>query len=37
MRKEQSMSNDLRIRVLASIADVPAAAWDACANPAINI
>jgi predicted N-acyltransferase len=26
------MSTDLRIRVLASIVDVPAAAWDACAN-----
>ncbi len=30
------MDKDLRIRVLASIADVPAAAWDACANPASN-
>jgi predicted N-acyltransferase len=30
------MSNELRIRVLASIADVPAAAWDACANPQSN-
>jgi predicted N-acyltransferase len=28
------MNKDLRIRVLASIADVPAAAWDACGNPA---
>ena len=27
------MSIDLRVRVLATIADVPAAAWDACANP----
>ena len=27
------MDKELRIRVLASIADVPAAAWDACANP----
>ncbi|MGB9367996.1 MAG: GNAT family N-acetyltransferase [Xanthobacteraceae bacterium] len=30
------MDKDLRIRVLASIADVPAAAWDACANPQSN-
>ena len=30
------MDNELRIRVLASIADVPAAAWDACANPQSN-
>src|SRR5205809_4491410 len=27
------MKQDLRIRVLPAIADVPAAAWDACANP----
>src|ERR1041385_5290495 len=27
------MTADLRIRVLPAIADVPAAAWDACANP----
>ena len=27
------MSTDLRIRVVSSIADIPAAAWDACANP----
>src|ERR1041384_7083475 len=27
------MEKDLRIRVLASIAEVPATAWDACANP----
>src|SRR5256885_1063545 len=27
------MKTDLRIRVIAAIADVPAAAWDACANP----
>ncbi len=26
-------STDLRIRVLSAIRDVPAAAWDACANP----
>src|SRR5438128_2479149 len=26
-------STDLRIRVIPSIAEVPAAAWDACANP----
>src|ERR1041384_1513656 len=26
--------NDLRIRVVPAIADIPAAAWDACANPA---
>ena len=30
------MDKELRIRVLASIADVPAAAWDACANPQSN-
>src|ERR1044072_3525239 len=29
-----SMSTDLRIRVVSAIADIPAAAWDACANPA---
>jgi predicted N-acyltransferase len=28
------MSTDLRIRVVSAIADIPAAAWDACANPA---
>ena len=28
------MSRDLRINVVPSIADIPAAAWDACANPA---
>jgi uncharacterized protein len=28
------MSRGLRIRVLPAIADIPAAAWDACANPA---
>jgi uncharacterized protein len=28
------MSPDLRIRVVPAIADIPAAAWDACANPA---
>src|SRR5437764_9935691 len=27
------MNSDLRIRVLPAIADVPAAAWDACAVP----
>src|SRR4051795_9229457 len=27
------MDKELRIRVLPAIADVPAAAWDACANP----
>jgi hypothetical protein len=27
------MASDLRIRVLSAIADVPAGAWDACANP----
>src|SRR5436305_6058275 len=27
------METDLRIRVLPAIAEVPAAAWDACANP----
>ena len=30
------MKNDLRIRVLPAIADVPAAAWDTCANPTSN-
>src|SRR5690349_4657472 len=30
------MDKELRIRVLAAIADVPAASWDACANPASN-
>jgi len=30
------MSTDLRIRVLPAIADVPAAMWDACANPSSN-
>ena len=29
-----STSTDLRIRVVPAIADIPAAAWDACANPA---
>ena len=29
-----TMSTDLRIRVVPAIADIPAAAWDACANPA---
>src|SRR3954469_11512099 len=28
------MDKELRIRVLPAIADLPAAAWDACANPA---
>src|SRR6185437_10348891 len=27
------MSGDLRINVVPSIADIPAAAWEACANP----
>jgi predicted N-acyltransferase len=30
------MNQELRIRVLPAIADVPAAAWDACANPKSN-
>src|SRR3954451_11738173 len=30
------MDRELRIRVLPAIADVPAAAWDACANPNSN-
>ena len=30
------METDLRIRVLPAIADIPAAAWDACANPNSN-
>src|SRR5215212_10548164 len=28
------MTDELRIRVVPAIADIPAAAWDACANPA---
>jgi predicted N-acyltransferase len=28
-----TMSTDLRIRVVSAIAEIPAAAWDACANP----
>src|SRR5436853_1070599 len=28
--------SDLRIRVIPAIADIPAAAWDACANPKSN-
>src|SRR5579871_6617923 len=27
------MTSELQIRVLPAIADIPAAAWDACANP----
>src|ERR1700704_6409447 len=27
------MTGELRIRILPAIADIPAAAWDACANP----
>src|SRR5437763_13144041 len=30
------MDQELRIRVLPAIADVPAAGWDACANPSSN-
>src|SRR5436305_15266433 len=30
------MNKELRIRVLPAIADIPAAAWDACANPSSN-
>jgi len=30
------MDKELRIRVLPAIGDVPASAWDACANPASN-
>src|SRR6476660_937486 len=30
------MDKELRIRVLPAIADVPAATWDACANPSSN-
>src|SRR3954452_5786055 len=30
------MSTDLRIRVISAIGDIPAAAWDACANPQSN-
>ena len=31
-----AMETDLRIRVVPAIADVPAAAWEACANPQAN-
>jgi predicted N-acyltransferase len=30
------MTDELRIRVLPAIADIPAAAWDACANPSVE-
>ena len=30
------MSGDLRIRVLPSIGEVPADAWDGCANPEVQ-
>ena len=30
-------SSELRIRVVPAIADIPAAAWDACANPAESL
>src|SRR6476661_2277135 len=30
------MMSDLRIRVIPAMADIPAGAWDACANPASN-
>src|SRR5436305_10183082 len=30
------MSTDLRIRVVSAIKEIPAAAWDACANPQLN-
>jgi predicted N-acyltransferase len=30
------MNKELRIRVLPAIADIPAAAWNACANPSSN-
>jgi predicted N-acyltransferase len=29
------MSGELRIRIVPAIADIPAAAWDACANPVL--
>ena len=29
------MTGELRIRIVPAIADIPAAAWDACANPAV--
>jgi uncharacterized protein len=32
-RNDGSMTDQLRIRVLPSIADIPASDWDACANP----
>ncbi|HMK78687.1 MAG TPA: GNAT family N-acetyltransferase [Xanthobacteraceae bacterium] len=30
------MTNELQMRVIGAIADLPAAAWDACANPCTN-
>jgi uncharacterized protein len=33
MRKPGAFMSDLRIRVIPAIGDVPAEAWDACANP----
>src|ERR1700682_714702 len=30
------MTSELQIRVISEIADIPAAAWDACANPLSN-
>jgi len=32
----RSMTNELQIRVIGAIADLPAAAWDGCANPCSN-
>src|SRR5882757_8378364 len=31
-----AMSTELRIRIIPAIGDIPASAWDACANPAAN-
>ena len=35
-RKDVMSTGDLRIRVVPAIADISAAAWDACANPAAD-
>src|SRR5437588_2038573 len=34
--KMSTMTSELQIRVISEIADVPAAAWDACANPLLD-
>ena len=35
-RAGQTTGQDIEIRVLSSIADLPAAQWDACANPGVS-